>query len=232
MPLLAGVLRLSSKRRFYCLRSNVSKRTLLLAGVRTLNRGCFYSLGLNAGARNVYCAGDNAEREDAFTGWGSNSEDVESAEGPSTGLLKVALTEHNKFRRRHGVPDLKPDQKLNAIAQKYANYLASNNLFQHSKTDYENLAGAPGKTKEDAIRYAVKKWYDEEKIYRKVYKYKNGAFSLKTGHFTAMIWRKTTNLGIGVAYNKAKKWWVVVANYSPRGNTKGQFEGNVPPPKG
>jgi len=52
-----------------------------------------------------------------------------------------------------------------------------------------------------------------------------------TGHFTAVVWRSTTHLGIGVAYNPRARWYVVVANYAPPGNVMGQFRENVLPPQ-
>ncbi|CAL8136366.1 unnamed protein product [Orchesella dallaii] len=152
---------------------------------------------------------------------------VEEPEDQLNSVMRVAVDEHNKYRRRHGVPDMKPSDELHGIAQRYAEYLASHDLFQHSQTHYENLAGALGETKEDAIRYAVKMWYDENKVYN----YSYGGFSMQTGHFTAMIWKTTTNIGIGVAYNPRKRWWIVVGNYSPPGNVSGQFQLNVLPPR-
>ena len=44
------------------------------------------------------------------------------------------------FRRKHHVPDLVLDSKLNRKAQKWAKYLARNDKFEHSKEKYgENL---------------------------------------------------------------------------------------------
>ncbi|ODM89020.1 Golgi-associated plant pathogenesis-related protein 1 [Orchesella cincta] len=142
-------------------------------------------------------------------------------------LWKVAVEEHNKYRRRHGVPDLKgDDEKIHSVAQRYAEYLASNDRFQHSSgTGYgENLAGAQGNDEVAAIRSAVKMWYDEISSYN----YGYPGFSMATGHFTAVIWKSTTHLGIGVAYNSRKRWWVVVGNYNPPGNMQGSFPQNVP----
>jgi uncharacterized protein YkwD len=46
------------------------------------------------------------------------------------------------LRALHGVPALKMNNSINAIAQNYAQYLASKNLFQHSNARGlgENLA--------------------------------------------------------------------------------------------
>jgi uncharacterized protein YkwD len=58
-----------------------------------------------------------------------------------------ALNSHNSFRARHRVPPLELDDAISREAQDYADYLAKNNLFQHS-TDRdglgENLYGMGG----------------------------------------------------------------------------------------
>lgn len=142
-------------------------------------------------------------------------------------LWKIAVDEHNKYRIRHGVPPLKgDDEEVHGVAQRYAQYLASNDLFQHSNNRRygENLAGALGNDEGEAIAFAVKMWYDEIKSYN----YGYPGFSMATGHFTAVVWKSSTHVGIGVAYNSRKRWWVVVGNYSPPGNMMGAFPENVP----
>lgn len=49
---------------------------------------------------------------------------------------------HNQYRLLHSTKNLRPNKTLNAIAEKYATYLANNNIFNHSKIgDYgENLS--------------------------------------------------------------------------------------------
>jgi hypothetical protein len=42
------------------------------------------------------------------------------------------LDAHNLYRSRHCVDSLQLDDTLNAVAQSYAQYLAINNLFEHS----------------------------------------------------------------------------------------------------
>jgi len=50
------------------------------------------------------------------------------------------LAYHNQVRATHCAPPLVLDNGLCQIAQSYAEKLASQNLFQHSGTDYgENL---------------------------------------------------------------------------------------------
>ena len=42
------------------------------------------------------------------------------------------LAKHNELRAKHGVPNLILDEQITSVAQSYANYLAANQLFQHS----------------------------------------------------------------------------------------------------
>jgi len=53
--------------------------------------------------------------------------------------------------------------------------------------------------------------------------------TLKTGHFTQVIWRDSTELGVGMARNRNGEVYVV-CNYNPAGNFLGSFTENVLPP--
>lgn len=44
----------------------------------------------------------------------------------------------------------------------------------------------------------VDSWYNEIKDYR----FGNGGFSMNTGHFTQVVWRGSTELGVGMAKNR------------------------------
>jgi len=144
-----------------------------------------------------------------------------------SGVRRVAVDEHNIYRRRHRSPDIRgDDEEIHRTAQRYAEYLANNDKFEHSGGKYgENLAGTGGANQEEAVRNAVRMWYNEEPKYD----YNNPGFSKGTGHFTAVVWKSTTHVGIGVARNTKKNWWVVVANYNPPGNFGGQYRENVFP---
>ena len=54
-------------------------------------------------------------------------------------------------------------------------------------------------------------------------------FSLCTGHFTQVVWKKTESLGIAKAKSPKSGKIIVVANYEPAGNWIGQYKDNVPP---
>lgn len=52
--------------------------------------------------------------------------------------------------------------------------------------------------------------------------------TLKTGHFTQIVWRDSREFGVGIAKNRSGQIFVV-ANYDPPGNFIGSFTENVPP---
>jgi hypothetical protein len=75
----------------------------------------------------------------------------------------------------------------------------------------------------EAAQKAVKSWYNEVKMYN----WNNPVFSGSTGHFTALVWKGTRKMGIGLATNPRSKATYVVARYVPPGNMMGDFENNV-----
>jgi hypothetical protein len=68
-------------------------------------------------------------------------------------------------------------------------------------------------------------WYDEVTKYD----FNNPGFSSSTGHFTQVVWFKTTSVGCGIAISKASGKIYSVCNYSPPGNMIGDFKANVLP---
>ncbi|CAL8116353.1 unnamed protein product [Orchesella dallaii] len=146
-----------------------------------------------------------------------------------SGIRKILLDEHNIYRRRHRVPALSGDyEEVHRAAQRHAEFLASNDRFEQSNgNDYgENLAGVQGRNQEDAVRNAIRLWYKGESKYD----YNNPGYNPESGGFTQMVWKSSTHVGVGVAWNPKRNWWIVVTNYDPAGNYHGQFRENVLPP--
>lgn len=135
---------------------------------------------------------------------------------------KTVVDMHNKARSAVGVTTkLAWDNTIAAYAQKWADYLAKNSKFIHRprsgswKQKYgENLAG------NSSVAKAIQSWLSEKKDY------KGDAIGPKTPskvwHYTQMIWDRSTKVGCGKAYDSKNKWWVIVCNYDPPGNVRGQ----------
>jgi hypothetical protein len=68
-------------------------------------------------------------------------------------------------------------------------------------------------------------WYNEISFYS----YSSPGYSSATGHFTQVIWKNSTQLGIGIAFTSDSKSAYVVANYYPAGNFLDKFPSNVLP---
>ncbi|WP_169810569.1 CAP family protein [Nocardia arthritidis] len=153
--------------------------------------------------------------------------------GPAAGqsdYAQTGLTLHNKYRAKHGSPAMTLTQNLNTQAQKCAQYYAQKRAIDHScpyKNGVgENLVGGQGSW--DAVSFVqmgTQMWYDEIENYD----FDNPGFSMSTGHFTQLVWKASTRLGIG--YASEGGWTVVVGLYNPPGNVEGQFPQNVARPR-
>jgi uncharacterized protein YkwD len=143
----------------------------------------------------------------------------------------------NKHRARHCVGPLTISQRLNQIAQSYAEHLAATSTFEHSGNKFEgeslgeNLYMqwiSDGRVKVSA-KAAVKSWYDEIALHD----FNNPTFSKETGHFTQMVWKGSRKMGVGVALSPDEREVYIVTNYYPAGNIVGPgfFEKNVLRPK-
>ncbi|CAF0977323.1 unnamed protein product [Adineta ricciae] len=144
---------------------------------------------------------------------------------------------HNQHRARHCAPPLTISERLNKIAQSYAEHLAKTSTFEHSGNKLgkeplgENLYMqwiSRGKVNASA-KAADKSWYDEIEMHD----FKHPTFSKETGHFTQLVWKDTKKMGVGVAFSPNGQEVYIVANYYPAGNIVGPgfFEKNVLPAK-
>jgi uncharacterized protein YkwD len=153
-------------------------------------------------------------------------------------LRSIALSQHNTYRRIHRSPDMTLDNGLNNTAQSWAEYLAANAVFEHSSRSQRNNAGenlyvsyttAPSISADTLGKEAVTNWYNEVSDYN----YANPGFSGKTGHFTQVVWKGSTQLGCGAAQGRATlngtnfNAFYVVCHYAPAGNMMGDFPNNV-----
>ncbi|KAK1659692.1 CAP domain-containing protein [Colletotrichum godetiae] len=131
---------------------------------------------------------------------------------------QAALDAHNAARSDVGVPALEWDATLASNAQEWATHLLSvgslthssvndqgENLYMQSNTDspYINAANA---------WIAEKSSYNGETITADNY--------MGFGHYTQIVWKSTTKVGLAVATNSQGTY--VVARYSPPGNYLGE----------
>jgi hypothetical protein len=66
-------------------------------------------------------------------------------------------------------------------------------------------------------------WHDE----LGEYDFDAPGFSMRTGHFTQLVWRETARLGCGVSQCGGGELWV--CNYDPPGNVERAYRDNVKP---
>uniref|UniRef100_A0A0K8TRK5 Putative dual scp protein n=1 Tax=Tabanus bromius TaxID=304241 RepID=A0A0K8TRK5_TABBR len=139
------------------------------------------------------------------------------------------LRAHNEFRARHGVPPLKLNRRLCKFAEEWAKVLASRgNPIHRSNSPYgENIfcswTSSPHGVHIDG-REPVEHWYSEVDTHI----FGKEPATLRTGHFTQVVWKDSRELGVGEAKNRSGHVFVVV-NYDPPGNFIGSFAENVPP---
>jgi glioma pathogenesis-related protein 2 len=150
-------------------------------------------------------------------------------------LISNMLYLHNYYRARHSAAPLVISQRLNRIAQSYAEHLAATSTFEHSgsRLDNEPLGEnlymqwiSRGRVPV-SVRSAMKSWYEEIDLYD----FQHPKYSEETGHFTQLVWKSTKKLGVGVALSADGREVYFVTNYYPAGNfiNHGFFERNVLP---
>ncbi len=133
---------------------------------------------------------------------------------------------HNVFRKLHRVAHLRWNNTLQLKSQQWADKCT----FQHQNQTTlrfddkygENLFGAWGTGRKKVLAVAPRYWYKEMKNYN----YSNPGFSMKTGHFTQLVWKNTKSVGCGVKLC-SDGMRIVVCRYYPPGNSYGQFNQNV-----
>jgi uncharacterized protein YkwD len=147
-----------------------------------------------------------------------------AAKAPGDPFANAFVAAHNAARAKNCAPALTWSPQLAKIAQSWAEQLkAKGCVFGHSgNTKYgENLAaGTIGALDPEST---VAMWYDEIKLY----KFPDGGFSMKTGHFTQLVWTTTRQVGCGHVQCKGND--IYVCNYDPPGNYEGEYKTHVLP---
>ncbi|XP_023221216.1 Golgi-associated plant pathogenesis-related protein 1-like [Centruroides sculpturatus] len=155
----------------------------------------------------------------------SNTSSVES----SGDFAQDCLQWHNHYRTIHGVPPLKLSKELCRYAEEWAKNIAASENFRHRPNNKygENIymEWSSNPNSQVSGQKAVDSWYSEIKFHQ----FGREPTSLKSGHFTQVIWKESKELGVAYSRSKSGKIFVV-ANYNPAGNMLGSFKNNVPAP--
>lgn len=137
-------------------------------------------------------------------------------------LIKETLAAHNKYRTPLGLPPLTWSDTLAEHAAAWARHLAATSTFVHAKQtgEGENLwMGTKGHYTRTQM---VDSWGAEKQhfVYGNFPNVSSTGKWQDVGHYTAMIWRTTTE--VGCALVPGVKYDYYVCRYSPQGNWMGQ----------
>lgn len=139
---------------------------------------------------------------------------------------QAALDLHNRARQAVGTSPLLWSPELATFAQQWATYLATEKGCQMAHRPANGPWGTRygenifwGSAASYSARDAANAWYSEIRDYQKAPF--GGDNWYKTGHYTQMVWKRTTHVGMGqaVCSNGAI---IIVGNYDPPGNFTGQ----------
>ncbi|MFO0569207.1 MAG: CAP domain-containing protein [Polyangiaceae bacterium] len=186
-------------------------------------RSILLTLGISASTLLAACSSDDGGGNSGAGGQGTGatgggSGDTEPAE------MNGMTAAHNAARAgvnppaSSPIPPLAWSGSLAAVAQAYANKC----VFQHSKGQYgENLYASTNSSSPQAV---VQSWMSEESSYD----YASNSCSDVCGHYTQVVWAKSTKLGCGVKTCDQNSpfgsgsWQLWVCNYDPPGNYVGE----------
>ncbi|GIX80521.1 golgi-associated plant pathogenesis-related protein 1 [Caerostris extrusa] len=137
---------------------------------------------------------------------------------------------HNGYRELHGSPKLTPLPELEDGAQIWAETIAAKGYLQYCEKLHnigENLSSIELLSSVPTAERIVHNWYMEIKNFSFAEpRWRRGAF-----HFTQLVWRNTSHIGIGIAPVPGEPRLFIVVRYFPSGNSNfpGEFERNVRP---
>ncbi len=171
----------------------------------------------------------------AFAALGLATADSNDIIDPSSldDFKRAHLARHNELRALHGCPPLLMSTEMCHYAQEWADHLAHHDSHAHrtGRSYGENIYWKMTPSLTVAGQEPVDSWYEEIELYDRAWyalpSPPPGSYKA-SGHYTQLIWKGTTKLGVGLALNGTT--FYVVANYEPHGNFVGRYRENVPPP--
>ncbi|NEP12944.1 MAG: hypothetical protein F6K14_22615 [Symploca sp. SIO2C1] len=141
------------------------------------------------------------------------------ADSPLTPEQQEILNVHNKLREEVGVPPLRWSNQLASYAQDWANELSRRGESQLVHSPGNNRSGAGENIAAgSSVTLMLNLWANEKDDYDYA---TNNCRGDKCGHYTQMVWSNTTEIGCGIAPHRRYRN-VMVCNYSPPGNYRGQ----------
>ena len=177
--------------------------------------------------------------KDLLDKWGAALDDIIDSFPPAMPRLSIGpvsttiLDLHNKTRAEVGVAPLRWDPYLACRAISYGPTLAQYDRPVHSprtgrETSRENLLQALRGTSPAAMMnvWIAERRYFRPGIFPDVSTTGNWA---DVGHYTQMVWPRTTSVGCGVQRGIGRFDWLI-CRYSPPGNKDGTAMGMLPPP--
>jgi uncharacterized protein YkwD len=166
---------------------------------------------------------------------------VSAQQSLPTGCLDAfrtaAFAAHNQYRALCGVPSLAESDTIGSSAQAWATQMATTNVFAHSGNSLygENLYVQFSSSALSNVSACstlgvtcVESWYNEITSYD----FSNPGYSDTTGHYTQVVWKSSSLLGMGLGWgiqSGGLNSYYCVGQYSPAGNNlaPGQFAANV-----
>uniref|UniRef100_A0A1I8ASF5 SCP domain-containing protein n=1 Tax=Steinernema glaseri TaxID=37863 RepID=A0A1I8ASF5_9BILA len=176
---------------------------------------------------------------------------VGNAKLDSEFFTQKILEQYNFYRSLHGVKSVTLNRTMSQNCEKYAEKLGSRMMARpclvHSRKNGENLMfywNYAQVTEKDLAEFTVKEFYDEIKFYN----FNRPGFIVPAAHFTQMIWKGVSEIGVGLFERKFTKnsfgdchigtqvpayAYFIVIHHNPEGNRfeKDQFLNNVLSPK-
>lgn len=118
---------------------------------------------------------------------------------------RECLKAHNDYRVKHGVSPLKLNKKLCRFAEEWAKIIASRSTPAHrNNSPYgENIFCSWSSCNNVVVKgwEPVEHWYSEGDTHI----FGKEPSTLKTGHFTQVVWKDSRDLGVGQARNRHVK---------------------------